>query len=473
MKPIIKPFRRLGTGAAMAAAMFMLAACNTDKLLKVTDPDIINPGDIASADAAEALRIGALGRLSQETSGSGANNNNDSPILLGGLLADEWRSADTFNQRDETDKRSIQISNSVNSASYLTVGRARLAAHQALTAIAQFSPDRTGAMAQMYFILGFSENLAGETYCNGVVFSDASGATLDYGTQVSDAEAFNLAIVHFDSALALATGKDAISLEAKYAAQVGKGRALLNLKKYAEAAAAVAGVPTSFQFLITHSQATISNQIWSLNISGKRYTVGDKEGGNGLNFVSAKDPRLPTCTSTVNAATCKAIGVTKSVGFDSQTPLIAQLIWTTQEAPVAIVTGIEARLIEAEAALQAGNNATWLATLNTLRGPSATTAGTGGVVGLAPLTDPGTQVGRENLMFRERAFWMFGTGHRLGDLRRLIRQYQRSAEDIYPTGTYNPGKGGNFGTDVNIPVPQTETNNPNLTGKPTCTDRVA
>jgi len=35
--------------------------------------------------------------------------------------------------------------------------------------------------------------------------------------------------------------------------------------------------------------------------------------------------------------------------------------------------------------------------------------------------DPGTQVGREDLLFRERAFWLFATGHRLGDLRRLAR----------------------------------------------------
>lgn len=470
MKPFISQFRRLGTGTATAAAMFMLAACNSDKILKVTDPDIINPGAVSGPDAAEALRVGAFGRLSQETSGAGANNSNDSPILLGGLLADEWRSADTFNERDETDKRSIQLTNAVNSDSYRTVGRARLAAHQALVSLKQYSADQTGKMAQMYFILGFSENLAGETYCNGVVFSDASSGTLNYGSPVSDSAAFNLAIVHFDSALALATGKDSLSAQARYAAQVGKGRALINLKRFPEAAAAVAGVPTTFRFFITHSQATISNQIWSLNINGKRYTVGDNDGGNGLPFVSAKDPRLPTCSSTVNAATCKALGVTKSVGFDSQTPLVAQLIWTAPESPVAIVTGIEARLIEAEAALQAGNTTTWLATLNTLRGSSVTSAGTGGVSGLGPLADPGTQTGREDLMFRERAFWMFGTGHRLGDLRRLIRQYQRSPEKVFPTGTYNPGKGGNFGTDVNIPVPQSETNNSNFTS---CTDRNA
>jgi hypothetical protein len=73
-----------------------------------------------------------------------------------------------------------------------------------------------------------------------------------------------------------------------------------------------------------------------------------------------------------------------------------------------------------------------------------------------------------DLLFSERAFWMFATGHRLGDMRRLIRQYSRSAEDVFPSGTYL--KGGSYGTDVNLPMPQEEGNNPNFAG---CLDRNA
>src|SRR5258708_12475837 len=42
---------------------------------------------------------------------------------------------------------------------------------------------------------------------------------------------------------------------------------------------------------------------------------------------------------------------------------------------------------------------------------------------MAPLADPGTQAGRVALLFREKAFWTFGRGQRLGDLRRLMRDY--------------------------------------------------
>ena len=37
-------------------------------------------------------------------------------------------------------------------------------------------------------------------------------------------------------------------------------------------------------------------------------------------------------------------------------------------------------------------------------------------------------------------------------------QYQRGAETVYPTGAFV--KGGEYGTDVSFPVPQSEENNP-------------
>jgi hypothetical protein len=90
---------------------------------------------------------------------------------------------------------------------------------------------------------------------------------------------------------------------------------------------------------------------------------------------------------------------------------------------------------------------------------------------MAPLTDPGTQAGRVALLFREKAFWQFGRGHRLGDLRRLIRDYGRAADgsDTYPVGIHF--QGGNYGADLNLPVTTAEqTGNPNFTS---CLDRKA
>jgi starch-binding outer membrane protein, SusD/RagB family len=78
------------------------------------------------------------------------------------------------------------------------------------------------------------------------------------------------------------------------------------------------------------------------------------------------------------------------------------------------------------------------------------------------LADPGTAAGRLNLLFREKAFWTFTRGQRLGDMRRLVRQYNRPANTVYPEGVHY--RGGTYGTDVTLPVPQEEQNNPKYQG---------
>jgi hypothetical protein len=154
-------------------------------------------------------------------------------------------------------------------------------------------------------------------------------------------------------------------------------------------------------------------------------------------------------------------------------------------APITVASGLEARLIEAEAALHAGSTA-WLTTLNTLRtngsfttAPSASpdsvgvidttwNAGTGGVSGLRPLIDPGdspNDSARVTLLFNERAYWLFLTGQRQGDLRRLVRNYGRDPQAIYPTGPYPLG--GilpQYGTGVSVQIPTTEFANPRYRG---------
>ena len=70
------------------------------------------------------------------------------------------------------------------------------------------------------------------------------------------------------------------------------------------------------------------------------------------------------------------------------------------------------------------------------------------------------------------AHWQFGRGNRLGDLRRLIRQYGRAADgsDTFPIGKFHKAGGASYGVDVNLPVTDNEKQNPNFTG---CTDRKA
>ena len=119
--------------------------------------------------------------------------------------------------------------------------------------------------------------------------------------------------------------------------------------------------------------------------------------------------------------------------------------------------------------------------LNTLRAtplvitaPSPTSTGThpGWTTPVMPaLVDPGTPAARVALLFREKAFWTFGRGQRLGDLRRLIRDYGYAADGstTFPVGQHY--KGGVFGVDMNLPVTTDEQiGNPNFSQ---CLDRKA
>jgi len=453
--------------AALAAAALSAAGCSkADNFLEVTDPDIINPGNVASAAGADAVRLGALIRLNGATSGSTlTTSGQESLFMLGGLFADEWNNGDSFIARQEVDQRVITIQNNFLTDANRAMHRARLAAQQAIDLLKKYNPTGPAAnVAEMYFVQAFIENMMAEHYCNGLIFSSVVDGAEKYGQPITTEAAFQLALAHADSGLALITGTTAQDVKIKQVLQVTKGRILMNLNRYADAATAVAGVPTNLQYQMQHTANTNpnqQNQIWAFNNNSRRYSVSNNEGGNGLNFATANDPRLPVCLG--GDAACRAIGVTINTRDDLTQPIYVQRLWPTNTSPVTIVSGVEARMIEAEAQLKAGQPAAAIATLNAARAT---------VTGLTPLVDPGTDAARVDLVFRERAFWMFSTGHRTGDLRRLVRQYGRAASTVFPTGQWH--KGGNYGADVTVPVPQAEQNNPNLPQTATtCIDRAA
>lgn len=447
--------------ATLALLLLPMAACSD--LLEATDPDLINPIDVRSPEGAAALRIGALDRFRDITAG------NESTWLFGGLLADEWSTSSTFVQNDETDQRLIQTNNSSITGMFRDINRARTATNQAIAGLNEFLPTRTTDIAEMYFARGFAEMQLAQDFCNGIPLSDGAGEQAVFGTPLTVAEVFQRAIASYDSALALATGTAAATVTVRRAALVGKARALLGLGQYAAAAALVpvTEVPTSFAYNHTFAATSGDNIIWGQAASSRRYTVGDSLEGNArdmlvlnaIPFFSAQDPRLPvTYTIATNGDTLKS---QDGSTFSRTTTLYGRL------TSLPVVNGIDARLVEAEAALAAGDAAGMFAILDTLRA-TPPLLGTVQPLAMPPLTDPGTAAGRVDLLFREKAFWTFTRGQRLGDLRRLIRQYGRTPDTTFPVGTHY--KGGSYGSDVNLPVPQQEENNPNFTG---CLDRTA
>ncbi len=443
---------RTAARVLMAAGTCALLACSPTEFLQIEDPDVINPGSVTSAAGAEAVRTGALARFNVATSGE------ESLLLLGGLFSDEWNNGDSFIARQEIDQRTITPQNNFLTNANRALHRARLSAQQAIALLNEFAPSAPRwQVAEMYFVQAYLENLATEHYCSGLVFSTVVDGNELFGEPTTTEAAFQRALAHADSGLALITGTTSNDVRVRSALQVARGRILLNLNRPADALTAVAGVATSFQYLEFHSITTNSNQFWDLNNLRGRYSVSTGEGINGLNYATANDPRVPVCAG--NDAVCKTIGVTKATRDDLTGPYYVQRLWPVRESSVAIISGLEARLIEAEALLRASNPSASLAALNTARAT---------FTGLAPLTDAGSEAARVDQLFRERAFTLFGRGTRTGDMRRLIRQYGRAANTVFPTGAWH--KGGNYGDDVTIILPLAETNNP-VPGAGICLDR--
>ena len=438
-------------GALPLAAALGLGACDTLKsdLLTVQTPDIVTVDKAQSVAGAQAFYVAGVGDFSRFV---GGDRGGSSPLglnLTGGLLADELISSRAGTE--PTDSRSLNP-NAFPISTWEQVGNTYVRLLRAERLLVAF-PPATGGPAQLallHALQGFTLMITAEDYCNGVPIwdgkSDDNPVTATYSTD----QLYAMAIAQFDAAIALNAGVTTTNL-----ALVGKARALVDQAKpatlaanLAAAAALVAAVPTTYVYNATFatSGAGLNNAIYNWANGTKNFGAVNREGGNGLDYVTAKDPRVLIDGTRVQA------------GQDgTPSPQLNQ--YTKTDSPVPVATGIEALLIKAESQLAAGDNAGFIVTLNAARATNATLAA-------SPLTDPGTQTARVDMLFRERGFWMYLTAHRLGDMRRLIRQYGRGAETVFPTGAYF--KGGAYGTDVTLVPSQTETNNANWAG---CTDK--
>lgn len=459
---------QIGGRTVVAAVLLTLGpACSsiTDQVLDVEDPDLIMPSNVNSLPGARAVANGALGRFIAMTAGS------EGTWLYGGLLTDEWATSSTFIQNDETDQRKVQLLNTQVTGFYRNINRVRTAANQAIPLLQKWDSANKALAAEMYFARGFAEMQLALDFCNGTPLSDGSGETIVYDEPRPGAEVFAVAIASFDTAIAKATGLDSQSVAVSRAARIGKGRALMALNQYDAAAQAVAGIPTSYRYQHSFSLTTSVNIIWSQGFSQKRYSVGDSIDGNNrdilvknaIPFSSAKDPRVPVTDGKLSTPPI--------VGQDGGTIVRTTTLYDRLTS-IDVVNGTDARLIEAENQLKNNDVAGWLATLNELRNGATRVTSIGTVTlsatALPNLVDPGTPEARVSLLFREKAFWTFARGQRLGDARRLVRQYNRAVTDVFPEGVHF--KSGNFGSDVNLPVVTDEENNPNFTG---CLDRNA
>jgi hypothetical protein len=418
--------------ALAAAALVVAAACSTDRILKVDRPDIIEPSSLGNTAGADAQYAGVIGDMSNMLDGSLGLNSTV------GLFTDELQFGATPPEIRQFDQRALPESNTLVATLYRNMQQLRGQADRAADAITAVKPDDP-RIGEMTAISAFMHIALAENFCSGVPI----GSPGENADPLTTAALYQAAVAKLDAA-AGAAGSDA---RTKNLIAVLRGRLLLDVGQFDQAAAAVASVPTTFTYTTFHGIATDyqKNGYYDYMWNSDGLLVSEREGTNGYDFATAGDPRVPI------------EGDGSPSRFDGTTPRYYLKLYSDYTSPSIVASGVEARLIEAEAALRASDATTFMAKLNAARASFA----------MAPLGDPGSLESRVDLLFRERAFSLFGTAHRLSDLRREVRQYGRGAEAVFPTGAYHKD-GLTFGTDVQFVIPQTEKNNPNFKG---CLDR--
>jgi starch-binding outer membrane protein, SusD/RagB family len=460
---------RLTLTALSLGVLVPLAGCDINRLMNVDDIDVTGPDFVVDSAAINVVYAGAIGDFQLGYIGSGATGGGQTGegiVLISAMLSDEAYIAGTFNTRQEVSRRNIDLSGEHGTSTNTNITFAERWLHRARrgTANAAEAFEAAGLAndrrrAEVLALAGYTYVFFAENYCSGVPFSESPriGFAPEYGSPLETNQILDRAIARFDAALA-APGAGA---RERNLATLGKARALLNKDDVSGAAALAREIPTGygtdvgFSYVVFHSEASArqQNPLFHFGFLQGRYGVPNRLGVNGIPWLeheAAGDPRVRT---HVRPAFEAALG-------NRAVPLKYE---RTTDTPLA--TWIEAQLIVAEAELRADNFAGAGGTLETLNRLRET-------IELDPLTDPVAPEARVDLLFEERALWLWLTAHRLGDMRRLVRQYDRSVDSVYPVGEHGyytvgggfvpAAGGGSFGTQVSLPLHLDETNNPNF-----------
>ncbi len=461
----------------------LFGACSLGSLVDGAElpADIIDSEVLKTVSGATALYNSAIIGFSNSVGGKAmfdstdvrnSQNNAGSVIFVTGLFTDELHSAES---QEATSSLLLPVtSNAVIDARSLPdniftadyrgrtgqyrqlYGNLQKIRARATDARGVFRKYHSGSfdneIGHLFALEGMAIVLLAEIFCSGIPLStfDFEG---DYAPKagLNTQQLFEHSLTLFDSAKSYIS--DSVNFE--HLASIGKARAYLGLANYSAASTEVGGIPTDWVYRVGYSTNrpnlfhTVGN-MWSAS-------VADTEGNNGLDFISSGDPRTAVDTIVGHPGNPQPRVPRKYVPAGSPPGTNPG----TMALPFA--SGIEARLIQAEASLSSGG-ASWLATLNELRTtclPGAICnapepAGSGNVAGLPLLVNPASDSAKVDLLFRERAFWLFLTGHRFGDMRRMIRQYNFREEALYPSGVWGYNRFGSYGNDVSLPVPVEE-----------------
>ncbi len=360
-------------------------------------------------------------------------------VVLGGLIGDELIDGTQTANRFPYDARRTVDSDlrystfgCVDLGVYTPLNTARASADNVLRNLTDVwtdeqVPNRASLTATAAAYAGYNLVLLGEGFCSAVISHVNPDGSIDWGAELSRAEVFTEAENRFTTAIAAATA--AGNADILNFARVGRARTRLNLGRPADAADDAELVPFAYERIMTAStvSARRSNRVWAQS-SPTSSAVSVDQGYRDLG-----DPRVPVTGPHGNTA----LGI----------PVFRQEKYPLQNSAISIASGREARLIVAEALLEADMLPQAVLVLNEFRSRGDQ----------LPFASADTEEIRAELIDQRRRE-LFLQGHHLGDVIRY------GIDLAPPPGTAYHGDGV-YGNQLCLPLPRIEKqNNPRLGG---------
>src|SRR5438093_2990014 len=427
------------TTVATAATLLLIAACDTS----VTNPGLIGDDALDKPESWSAVALGGRRALADAIGSSGTTGGQ--LLYWGAAVSFEINPAgSTGSYGIPTDVQTGLPTDATMNADWTSSNIARYAPEAAVYRFRRVMPDTLFAkslfVGQAYLYAGFANRLLGENFCQSVIpveIPDPTQYRIGPGSLGPQTLYFRRADTAFTNAIAVLiasgltdTGTTSL-LRAAYAgrASVRADLATYGLAQWAAVLTDAALVPNTAVFQVPYA-ATSPDQYnylyWArANQSFRAHTQwGTFYEGY---YRTTRDPRVRWNTT---AGTMKPFGDAAVAKFGGRVPFWPEAKYTSTSDPVRLSSGWEMRLIEAEAALVAGDLAKAQSNINARRRAlraDTTLAKTLDTVVVATLVDGWAA------LKRERALELWLEGRRLGDLRRWIENNVPGGSD---DGTY-------------------------------------
>ncbi len=465
--------RKAGIPATAAVAV-ILTGC---------DLEVLNPGAIQDADLSSPELMGVL------VNGVSAEYNGfqDNLAFDVALLSDEVSGTGSYSTTQLY--RTGFFDNRDSESNWAQTHEARWSADQAIPRLkdvlgAGYASNANAARA--WVIKGFSDIRLGENFCYAIYNVSAPTAR---------AAAFDSAIAAFNAAIPIATA--AGSAHWKTAALAGIAQAKLGKARegtgtFADASAAAAAAITGGATIAwvdaaiydaNANQNIFWNETWGRAEYGVYNTLAERiaNGPDGVHKTADDDPRTayvkcgewdnnpPVLGKVTKTGLCGGSDGSSGAhqGADGQHAHYRQDVFKERGSDIPRVSGVEMRLIQAEAAFEAGNLTDFNTHINAVRAHYSLPAVTATTKGTFNWPNNIASTEAADILDRERYATLWMQGRRL---------YDMDSWDITDFLNGGPAVGAQIVGGVSIvnrarcqPIPAQECLlNPNATGTPAC-----